>query len=109
MIHVIARVTTVAGKRDAFLHEFHKLIPTVLAEAGCVQYTPTIDAVTDLDGQHRAGEDCVVIVEQWETIAALKDHLNAPHMDAYRERVKELVADVQLEVFATATAPSLEE
>ena len=31
------------GMRDAYLAEFHKVRPAVLAEAGCIQYEPAID------------------------------------------------------------------
>ena len=62
MIHVIAKIKTVAGSRNAFLAEFHQLVPLVLAEVGCVQYTPTVDATTDIPGQQSAGEDTVVII-----------------------------------------------
>ena len=106
MIHVIAKVSTAVGRRDAFLAEFQKLAPSVRAESGCVQYTPTVDADTDINIQQRAGENTVIIVEQWESVQALKDHLVAEHMVAYRERVKDLVEQVQLEIFETATAPS---
>ena len=102
MIHVIAKIKTVAGQRDAFLVEFHKLVPLVLAEVGCVQYGPTTDAKTGIDGQHLAGADTVVVIEQWESVAALKDHLVADHMNTYRDSVKDLVSDVHLEVFETA-------
>lgn len=101
MIHVIARVTTQPGKRDDFLAEFHKLVPSVLAEDGCVQYTPTADANTDIPGQQLSGDNTVVIVEQWETVQSLKDHLAAEHMATYRERVKDFVDNVRLEVFET--------
>ena len=34
MIHVIAAIEVKPGKREAFLAEFHKLMPSVRAEAG---------------------------------------------------------------------------
>lgn len=102
MIHVIAKIGTVPGKRADFLAEFHKLVPQVLAEEGCVEYGPTIDAVTDIGGQRRAGEDVAVIVERWESLASLKAHLVTDHMIAYRERVKDLVENTALEVYETA-------
>ena len=102
MIHVIARITTKPGHRQAFLAEFHRLIPSVLAEEGCVQYTPTIDALTGLEAQQLAGENVVVIIEQWASVPALQAHLAAKHMAAYRERVKDFVDHVQLEVMETA-------
>lgn len=102
MIHVIAKIKTAKGKRAAFLDEFHKLVPLVRAEDGCVEYGPTVDAVTDIAAQQRAGDDVVVVVERWETLAALKLHLVAEHMLTYRETVKDLVTGTNLEIFETA-------
>ena len=102
MIHVIAKIKTVTGKRAEFLTEFHKLVPLVHAEAGCVEYGPTIDAVTDLDAQQKVGEDVAVIIERWESLDALKAHLVADHMTDYREKVKDLVESTSLEIYETA-------
>ena len=66
------------------------------------RYGPTIDADTGIEGQQLSGADTVVVIEQWESVAALKDHLVAEHMNAFRESVKDLVADIQLEVYQTA-------
>lgn len=43
IIHVIATVTVHDGKRDDYLAIFHKLVPKVLAEQGCIEYGPTVD------------------------------------------------------------------
>lgn len=102
MIHVIAKIHTVPGKRAEFIAEFHQLVPQVLAEEGCVEYGPTIDCVTGLDAQQEAGEDVAVIVERWESLDALKAHLVADHMKTYREKVKDLVEKTVLEVYETA-------
>ena len=37
MIVVIATIEVHAAKREAFLAEFHKLVPLVRAEAGCLE------------------------------------------------------------------------
>jgi quinol monooxygenase YgiN len=100
MIHVIATVDLQPGKRDAFLAEFRKLIPAVRAEAGCVEYVPTIDAETDLPNQARMGPDRVVIIEKWKTLAHLKAHAVAPHMQAYRPKVKDFVKSMELRVLS---------
>ena len=102
MIHVIAKIHTTPGKRAEFLAEFHKLVPLVLEEVGCVEYGPTIDCVTEMDAQQKAGEDVAVIVERWESLDALKAHLVVDHMMAYREKVKDLVQKTVLEVYETA-------
>ena len=102
MIHVIASIELAPGTREKFLVEFRKLIPEVKAEAGCIAYGPAIDAETDIPTQARIGLDKVVIVEQWESVAALKAHAVAPHMQAYRVRVKEFVKGMELRVLAPA-------
>ena len=102
MIHVIATIELAPGTRDAFLTEFRKLIPDVKAEAGCIAYGPAIDAETDIPTQARVGADKIVIVEQWESVAALKAHAVAPHMQAYRVRVKEFVKGMELRVLVPA-------
>ncbi len=102
MIHVIATIDLVPGTRDSFLAEFRKLIPDVTAETGCIAYGPAVDAETDIPTQARVGSDKVVIVEQWESVAALKAHGVAPHMQAYRVRVKEFVKGMELRILAPA-------
>jgi quinol monooxygenase YgiN len=102
VIIVIARVDLAPGKRDAFLAEFHRLVPQVRAEAGCIEYGPAVDAVTSLSRQTKLGDDVVMIVEKWESLAHLEAHLIAPHMTPYRERVKDLVKSVQLHVLEPA-------
>lgn len=89
MIHVLAILTAKPGQRDAVLQHFKAIVPTVLAEAGCIEYGPVID-VPDADPAF--GPDTFVVVEKWESMAALKAHAAAPHMKAYGERVKELMA-----------------
>ncbi len=102
MIHVIAKVQLVAGKRNDFLAEFHQLVPLVLAESGCIEYGPTVDAATDISAQQRVGDDTVVVIEKWESLDALKDHLQADHMVTYRQRVKELVQETTLQILTSA-------
>ncbi len=102
MIHVIASIDVNAGSRDAFLAAFHELVPTVRAETGCVEYGPTVDVEPGLPRQVDYRPDTVTIIEQWESVDALTDHLAAPHMADYREKVKDLVAGVTLQVLETA-------
>ena len=102
MIHVIATVDLAPGTREKFLSEFRKLVPDVRAEAGCIEYGPTVDAETDIPIQVRVGADKVVIIEKWETVAALKAHSVAPHMQAYRAKVKDFVKGMELRVLSPA-------
>jgi quinol monooxygenase YgiN len=98
MIYVIATVEVKPGKREAFLAEFHKNVPNVVAEKGCIEYGPTVDVKTDIKTQIPLREDTVTIVEKWESLQALHAHSLAPHMATYRERVKDSVLSVSLQV-----------
>jgi|TARA_B110000881_G_C18504697_1_gene478879 quinol monooxygenase YgiN len=98
MIHVIATAHIVKGHRQTFLHEFNANVPNVLAEKGCLQYTPTVDLVSGIDHQIPPEEDTVVIIEQWESIEDLGNHLVAPHMLEYRKRVKDIVRSAELRI-----------
>jgi quinol monooxygenase YgiN len=89
MIHVLAIITTKPHQRDAVLEVFNANVPAVHAEAGCIEY----GAVVDVDGADPAfGPDTFVVVEKWESLAALKAHSVAPHMKAYAAKTKDLVA-----------------
>lgn len=102
MIHVIATIELAPGTRDAYLIEFRKIIADVRVEKGCIEYGPAIDAQTDLANQAKVGPDKVVVVEKWETLAALKAHSVSPHMQAYRVNVKDYVRGVHLLVLDPA-------
>lgn len=102
MIIVLARIELASGRRAEFLAEFHRLMPQVHAEAGCLEYGPAVDAETKLPRQTKLGDDVVMIVEKWESLAHLEAHLVAPHMTPYRERVKDIVRGTQLTVLDPA-------
>jgi quinol monooxygenase YgiN len=98
MIHVIATIEVKPGQRDALLAEFHRIVPLVRAEAGCLEYGPTVDLATGIAVKALPRENVAVIVETWESLAALKAHIQAPHMADYRVRVKDLVVSVSLQI-----------
>jgi quinol monooxygenase YgiN len=99
VIHVIALITAKPGKRAALLEEFHKIIPEVHAEQGCIEYGPAVDAEGSPD---RFGDDTFVVVEKWESPEALKAHSVAPHMKAYGERARDLIAGRAIHVLTPA-------
>lgn len=98
MIHVIATVELFEGKRDAFLEEFRRIVPLVRAEVGCLEYGPTADAPTDIPVQIPCRADTVTILEKWTDLSALKVHLGAAHMIEYRQRVRDFVKSVALQI-----------
>ncbi len=102
MIHVIATIDITAGRREDFLKAFKELAPKVQAEDGCIEYGPAIDADSGISAQQRKGDDVVTVIEKWESVAALTAHLDAPHMNEYREQVKDLVKGMTLHVLEPA-------
>jgi len=102
MIHVIATIEIVAGKRNDYLAAFHQLVPLVLAEEGCIEYGPAIDIATPIPVQAPLRDNTVTVIEKWESIEALQAHLAAKHMQESREKVKEMLAGVKIQVLEPA-------
>ncbi|MEO6809782.1 MAG: putative quinol monooxygenase [Isosphaeraceae bacterium] len=102
MIHVIATIKCQNGQREAFLNEFRKLVPEVLAEDGCLEYGAGVDVATEIKAQDPDRPDVVTVVEKWESVEHLKRHLVAPHMEAYRPKVNDLVISTTLIVLNPA-------
>jgi len=100
MICVVATIEVVEGRREDFLAEFHKVVPKVLAEAGCLEYAPMVDVPTGIGLQSPARPQVVTIIEKWESIEALEAHLIAPHMIEYRKAVKDLVKGASLRILS---------
>lgn len=92
MIHVLAILTTKPGKRADVLKIFHANVPAVLAETGCIEYGPVVDADGIGPVQTKLGPDTFVVVEKWATAADLAAHGAAPHMKAYGEKVRDMMA-----------------
>jgi len=97
MISVIASIRVREGARDAFLEVFSENVPKVRQETGCIEYFPAIDVETGLSSQD-LDENVVTVMEKWQSLTALREHLAAPHMLEYREKVKDLVQEVSLKV-----------
>jgi quinol monooxygenase YgiN len=102
MIHVIATIELHEGRREAFLAEFHRVVPSVLAEEGCLDYGPTVDLPTGIAAQPPPRPDVVTIIEKWASLEHLERHLVAPHMSEYRPKVKEFIVRATLLVLAPA-------
>jgi quinol monooxygenase YgiN len=98
MIHVIATITLNPGVRTSFLEVFRWVTPLVRAEHGCIEYQATIDVQTTLALQEGPRADAVTVVEKWATLDSLYAHTKATHMTEYREKVKDYVVGVKLQV-----------
>ena len=98
MIQVIATIELKPGCRDDFLPILNENVPKVKAEDGCLAYDPFVDVNSGLPFQGEIRQDVVTLVEAWRSVEALLSHLKTPHMAAYRDAVKDLVAKVTIQV-----------
>ncbi len=101
MINVIASIRVKSGRLSEFLEIFKSNVPSVREESGCIEYFPAVDIDADLPPQS-LDENVVTIIEKWENLEALRDHLNAPHMLAYKEKVKDIVEGISIKVLQKA-------
>lgn len=97
MINVIASIRVKAGRLQDFIEVFKSNVPNVREERGCIEYFPAVDIEADLPPQI-LDENVVTIIEKWESLEALRDHLAAPHMLAYKEKVKGIVEGSSIKV-----------
>lgn len=100
MILVIAVITTKPGKRSEVLEQVRATAPAVRAEKGCIEYAPAVDAGGLGAFQTKLGPDTYVVVEKWESTAALKAHAAAPHMAAYAAKTRESIASRVIHVLS---------
>jgi quinol monooxygenase YgiN len=97
MIIVIASIRVKPGAMNDFLPILKENVPFVCAEDGCIEYAPCLDVPAVFPAQ-KTDENILTLVEKWESVDALKVHLHAPHMQAYREKVKNIVENVELRI-----------
>jgi quinol monooxygenase YgiN len=97
MIHVVAIVTAKPGQRELLLAAFREVIPLVLGEAGCIEYSATIDA---LDSSPAFGPDVFVVLEKWESRKLLDAHSTSQHMNQYAKDTAHLVNEVAVHLLS---------
>lgn len=98
MIHVLAIITAKPGLRAQVLEAFQANVPAVLAEEGCIEYAATVDAAGVPPSRGTFGEDTFVVIERWESVAALQAHAVSAHMAAYGAKVKDWTASRAIHV-----------
>lgn len=90
MIYVIASSELKDGCKARFVEIAKANIPNVLAEEGCISYVLNEDIDAGLPAQKEVRANVVTFVECWESLEHLHRHLQAPHMKAFAEKVREL-------------------
>lgn len=101
MIHVVASITIREGQVPRYIDIIKALTPHVLKEEGCVAYLPTIDLPAGLAAQE-LNANRVTIIEKWRSLEDLMAHFSSPHMLAYREKVKDIVEKISIQVLTEA-------
>ena len=91
MIHVVATIKVKPGTREKYLGILKANVPNVLAEKGCIAYSPAVDVESGIPVQVDLRPDVVTLIESWESLEDLRVHLKSPHMLAYREKVKDRI------------------
>ncbi len=102
MVVVLAMIEVKEGFFDEYLAAFHKLMPLVHEEDGCIEYAPTVDCPSGIGAQSPTGPTTITVVEKWESVEALQNHIAAPHMNAFRESNGQMVVDMVLYVLEPA-------
>jgi quinol monooxygenase YgiN len=101
MISVIASVRVKAGKIPEFLTMVKSNVPEVRQKKGCIEYFPAVDVQADLPLQ-RVDDHVITIIEKWESLEDLRNHLMSPQMQERLEREKALVEEVIIKVLKEA-------
>ena len=90
MIHVIVTATIKPGCLDEYLSIARQLGLLVNKEPGCIRYVYTTDTNSPLSIQDEINNDQVTLIEEWESIDALKVHLTAPHLKEFGNQMAPL-------------------
>jgi len=102
MVHVIAVITVVSGKRTDVLKAFLDNVPAVKAEKGCIEYQPVTDLKKAADFQTDIGVDSFIVVEKWETLDDLHAHAQSAHMIAYGAKVRDMIKERAVHILENA-------
>lgn len=85
-----------------YIAKTRAVVPAVRAENGCQMYTLLEDAETSWEKPMRFGERTLWMIEKWDSIDALKAHLEAPHMKAFGPTVRSMRASGTFHVLQEA-------
>jgi quinol monooxygenase YgiN len=92
MIRTVVLINAKSARRDELIAAVQANAPTVQAEKGCIEYAAFVDATGIGPYQAKLGPDSYRILEAWEGPEALNTHVATPHMIAYGQKTKDLIA-----------------
>jgi len=94
MVHVVVMVKVKEGKAGDFVRLFKSVASTVSQEKGCVQYMATVDA-PDAPPE-TVDKNTVTILEKWDCLEDIQNHMATPHMKEFFEKQKDLVEGISI-------------
>ncbi len=97
MLHVMASIRIKEGALEEMKEIYASFTPKVEQEEGCLMYRPTVDYQTDIPTQVK-DNNTITVIEKWESEAAFKAHLKAPHVLLFRENIATIVENVSIKV-----------
>ncbi len=102
MIHVIASISIRKGAMKDYIAAFNKNVQNVVAEEGCIEYSPVIDLPVKGIKTQELDPQVLTVVEKWESLAALKTHAKSQHMMDLRDVSAHMVEGIKLKVLQEA-------
>jgi quinol monooxygenase YgiN len=97
MISVVTTVNVKKNKKLEFLEKFKEVLPKVKQELGHIEYFAAADIDSKIPIQD-LNENVIMVLEKWESMKSLHNHLEAPHMQVFLKEVSNLVENVSIKV-----------
>ena len=94
MVHVLVTMMIKDGRMKEFLALGEKLRSLVLAERGCKAYDYTREVASPLSIQEPVDPNRITLIERWESLEALKAHMDVRHMKEFGPKMAELRSSV---------------
>ncbi len=94
MIHILVTMVAKEGRMKEFLAIGEKLRSQVLKEKGCLAYDYAREIASPLGIQEPIDPNRITLVERWESVEALKAHMEAPHMKELGPKMADLRSSV---------------
>ena len=89
-VYVLCRFDLQPGKKEAYAEAVRTITDAVRRDKGCRFYSLVGDAETDMTNPMKFGPDVLWMVECWDSVDALKAHLQAPHMKKFAPSARPL-------------------
>ena len=97
MINVIVSMKMKEGKAEEFIKSFKQLAVKVKQERGCIDYFPAKDVDAGMP-MYTVDPNSVTIIERWENLDALKEHLASPDMQSRQANDMEMTESVTMKM-----------